>query len=1316
MSGTDQDPAILLPPGWESFGQRWQAWRERHDRRRWADSWQGQAFRQQRLRFPSPWDEQLLETRISLRQHNHLAYLLRDPQGREALVFAGLMSNGHELEALYLPADDLWLHAPVSVAPASWYAVGLQRLTAQLKRASALPDPLAPQAQTRLWLEGHANFAHQLLNGLTCLDGAAAAELGPVLSDGPEAFGPLSALFPAVGWIQPGEADRGTWFELPLSQRPERISPELRRHLRHQAAASLSQEAMALEQRLRVWKAGGGWVLAVSVKARGAVAEGLNALISAALAALAEEGPLPLLLIDGFSPPTGASSATVVPPYLCPMAELISTEAEQIRGLSAALVSQGVEVEQIVCAGRPLLEALHLLQYADVYVMHQGTVQHKIGWFQETIPGIVHSNSHRNTGGTHPWGGMGEVAPIWFPAEGCEDLEDAPRGRYRFRPERLPESVGWLSTQLRSLVLHNRDSRRVSRTHDTPQERVPVASLEELDAWVLDHSLKRYQQWIINRIPFAIQCDEVVYTFQRCRTTASANHLELRRRDDGAAFELISDSCGSGFSLSTRRPQPLAEPLATTPFASEDPVLRIGDPNFAHFLWNELDPLLHLLEQARQNGQRLPVVQDSDSILDLASLPGVERLSAAVLTQRPSVHLGAMRVSATARSTALARLKAPATACRRTDTAPLLILGVRGPGRRELQDEVTLLHELIHRLHQRWPALRIALDGFTFQHNNLSQPTSLARAAAIAERIGLIQAACPGIPLESLHGLCFEDYLPRVAEASVYVTHEGTIQHKIGWFYPEIPGVCLVAGPHAEAIGHWHRAQCEGSSQLDVLPVGLLVHSKQSGDADQRNQPFASSDPLATIAAIEQLIAPHLEAPPSARLDLVTAVWDAADPMAALTQLAQSSMGSARESRSAVFTLCDAACLTRNHDHLAAAAQELDLLPADDHWVRLHRLRLQIARGDAGAQQRETALALLADAGQLDAGNRQLLASLLHDELDPAQLTEFLPEFSPEELALLQGRAMAPETAAVLVERLLDAGLEAGAEACQRAARFYSRTGPSLRRPFQSWDNPQVADPTQLDGLVQRISAALDAAQGFGLIRLGDGEGCFLAGRTQDLEGATRNGDVRDPALEASGGHLGDDQHQDLLERLRQVLQQADVVAIPDLWQCLQGPEQSLQVAANLALQPDTVLAGGWHLHLQLLRHGAFQRPPFDRVDAVIGAALPPALRDSGVAFLPLPGEDPFWRGTERPHAHYPQVYRQVLEWIEQTVRPGQLVLVGGGLLGKIYVGAIQAQGGVGLDVGSVIDLCDGHTGHRGEHRLNPYLASLAAAAFRPEP
>ncbi|MFN9922391.1 MAG: hypothetical protein ACK55H_00005, partial [Cyanobacteriota bacterium] len=109
-----------------------------------------------------------------------------------------------------------------------------------------------------------------------------------------------------------------------------------------------------------------------------------------------------------------------------------------------------------------------------------------------------------------------------------------------------------------------------------------------------------------------------------------------------------------------------------------------------------------------------------------------------------------------------------------------------------------------------------------------------------------------------------------------------------------------------------------------------------------------------------------------------------------------------------------------------------------------------------------------------------------------------------------------------------------------------------------------------------------------------------------------------------------------------------------------------------------------------------------------------PMLQGSGVTFLQLPGEDPHWSAMARPHAHYPVVFRQVLQWINTQVGPGQLVLVGGGLLGKLYVGAIQARGGVAIDIGSVIDLCCGSSGHRGEHRLHPYLAPLARTAFRP--
>ncbi|MFN5696555.1 MAG: hypothetical protein ACK486_05925, partial [Cyanobacteriota bacterium] len=656
--------SIELPPPWQDFARRWQAWRQRHDRRHWAESWQGRAFRRQRLSFPSPWDDRLLDSRLSLRAGNHLAYLFRHPDGRRALVFAGLFSNAHELEAVYLPEDNQWLHAPVSVAPAEWYSLGLERLAPQLAQASALPSVLAPDHRRRLWLEGHANFAHQLLNGLTCLDRDGLAGLGPVLSDGLEAFGPLSHLFPDVHWQPPELTHDPAWFELPLSQRPERIGPRLRELLRHHAATDLGSEAQALAERLRAWKAGGGWVLAVSMKARGAVAEGLNELLVALVVALSRRGPLPLLLIDGFSPPTGASATTPLHLYRCRMGEVISAEADQTRALLASLAAAGVEVERVVCAGRPLLEALHLLQFTDVYFMHQGTVQHKIGWFQQGIPGIVHSNSQRNTGDFHPWGGMGETAPIWFPPAGCEDLENTPRGRYRFLPERQATNVDWLVRQIEELrgstntsgiislplsgdLSINPDASGPPTPPLSPSELPPsqLLSLQELDAWVHPRSLRRYQQLIFDQVPFDLEIEAESYSFRRCRTSAGTNRLELRRRSDGVPFELISDTCGSGFSIEQARPQPLAAALAAAPLPSGPPMLRAGDGNFAHFLWNELDPLLHLAQRAISQGRLLPVVQDSDTILDLAGLPGVERLPPELLQQRPSVHAGAPRAA-----------------------------------------------------------------------------------------------------------------------------------------------------------------------------------------------------------------------------------------------------------------------------------------------------------------------------------------------------------------------------------------------------------------------------------------------------------------------------------------------------------------------------------------------------------------------------------------------------------------------------------------------------------------------------------------------
>ena len=63
--------------------------------------------------------------------------------------------------------------------------------------------------------------------------------------------------------------------------------------------------------------------------------------------------------------------------------------------------------------------------FADFYICHQGTVQHKIGWTYWNTPGIVHSNPTRWRTGIHEWGGMGGKAPIWMKKEAITEYQDA---------------------------------------------------------------------------------------------------------------------------------------------------------------------------------------------------------------------------------------------------------------------------------------------------------------------------------------------------------------------------------------------------------------------------------------------------------------------------------------------------------------------------------------------------------------------------------------------------------------------------------------------------------------------------------------------------------------------------------------------------------------------------------------------------------------------------------------------------------------------------------------------------------------------------
>jgi hypothetical protein len=58
----------------------------------------------------------------------------------------------------------------------------------------------------------------------------------------------------------------------------------------------------------------------------------------------------------------------------------------------------------------------------------------------------------------------------------------------------------------------------------------------------------------------------------------------------------------------------------------------------------------------------------------------------------------------------------------------------------------------------------------------------------------------------------------------------------------------------------------------------------------------------------------------------------------------------------------------------------------------------------------------------------------------------------------------------------------------------------------------------------------------------------------------------------------------------------------------------------------------------------------------------------------------------ERGEDILPNIYPRIALELEEAVTPGTLVLMAGGLVGKILAGKARAKGGVVLDIGHVVD------------------------------
>ncbi len=514
-------------------------------------------------------------------------------------------------------------------------------------------------------------------------------------------------------------------------------------------------------------------------------------------------------------------------------------------------------------------------------------------------------------------------------------------------------------------------------------------------------------------------------------------------------------------------------------------------------------------------------------------------------------------------------------------------------------------------------------------------------------------------------------------------------------------------------LSRMEQLQADPVDWASGMRSSLLTFS--SGDSQNQASPGAPAGSNFQ-GALQPSSTPF--SPPS----LYQCVWISDSPLRALTDLGHWVLRQPAEQQNHWPTLVETACRTRDRELIQESLVRLNNHPPSEPWRTRFVLELQLASRFDPIAVRRLARVFLAqhheDLQVWDEACWRTIASLLYADPDPAvqtRLVNLLGQVAPVDCSAFLASPSDPLP-------IFQAQPKIAAEDAERAAPLYADASASIRNPFAPWADPEAADPASLDRLVDRIRQARGECRGFSMVRLGDGEGLFLCGRRPDLGGAIVNGAQIEARLAAQGHRLIDPEHRDLRRQLAEAVAHADWVGIPDLPQCLNGPVDMVSVASGLmrllsqqqqqALRP-RLAVGGCHAHNFLLQAGCYGRDPFDRVNAVIAPSLPANLRDDpNLLWLQIPGEASLRVDAFGVEPHYPRVYQHILAAIDEHIQPGDLVLVGAGILGKIYCEAIRRRHGIAVDVGSVIDLCSGHGGTRGEYRMYPWLAHHADAAF----
>ena len=248
------------------------------------------------------------------------------------------------------------------------------------------------------------------------------------------------------------------------------------------------------------------------------------------------------------------------------------------------------------------------------------------------------------------------------------------------------------------------------------------------------------------------------------------------------------------------------------------------------------------------------------------------------------------------------------------------------------------------------------------------------------------------------------------------------------------------------------------------------------------------------------------------------------------------------------------------------------------------------------------------------------------------------------------------------------------------------------------------AQPQLASEFMELVGRAIVDKAPFSLIRLSDGEGYLFPERH-----VFRAEDTANRERHWWGIELPPSLKETIVREARRAIGEADVVGIPAMYRIIRDSgDTSTSLVRSLqgrglvevlhgvsqAISPQALITED-KVNVALFRDVHAIAPLAERAGKVIVVtsakkeSLPKALtagRSVVVINIPTHHKTSLNDKYHTASQPLPFLYRSVLEKLDDSIGPGDLVLVAGGIVGKIFIGHVRSRGAVALDVGHTLD------------------------------